>query len=210
MLHPDPPFRVHAPPPRREGSLSVPSGACRGQKVTPHSLSTGVRGERMLWRTATARDRRPDSSHAPRSASSRSATSVHRRAGARARSQCGSSALLGPRDSFRGDAHAGCRRGCRTCPCSPAGAARIRLCERVTAAILWGLPLPRRWEQRARDMVEVAVPAARTRVRRAGVTCRRLQMVPGDVVEGSGIRLLSPARLWSTSPIAYRCPSSSQ
>lgn len=66
----------------------------------------------------------------------------------------------------------------------------------VTAAILWGLPLPRRWEQRARDIVEVAVPAARTRVRRAGVTCRRLQLVPGDVVAGSGIRLLSPARLW--------------
>lgn len=73
-----------------------------------------------------------------------------------------------------------------------------------TAADLWRLPLPRRAERHAWEAIEIGVTATKTRIRRRGVQGRRLQVEEGDVVAGSGIRILSPARLWVD--VASRMP----
>ena len=65
-----------------------------------------------------------------------------------------------------------------------------------TGAVLWGLPLPWHAERTAAETLEIGVSSVHTRIRRVGTRGRRLHVIDGDVLLGSGIRILSPARLW--------------
>ncbi|MDQ1075914.1 MULTISPECIES: endonuclease domain-containing protein [Microbacterium] len=66
-----------------------------------------------------------------------------------------------------------------------------------TAAVILGLPLPRRWESRAMQTPFVGVPRSQVRIRRKGVIGRRLDVTSEDVVEIGGIRCSSPVRTWA-------------
>lgn len=65
-----------------------------------------------------------------------------------------------------------------------------------TAAELWGIPLPRHLEYTGRESIDIGVPAAHTRIRRAGVHARRLILDDSDVQLQSRLRILSPPRVW--------------
>lgn len=65
----------------------------------------------------------------------------------------------------------------------------------VTAAALFGMPVPLRYE-RAHATLEVAVIAPERAIRRQGVRGRRLQISATDVVGWCGMHLTTPARTW--------------
>lgn len=64
----------------------------------------------------------------------------------------------------------------------------------VTAARLWGFPLPRRMQ--ADESVHVTRPATSTAVRRKGVIGHSAVLVPGEVVMFDGVRLTSRVKTW--------------
>ena len=64
----------------------------------------------------------------------------------------------------------------------------------VTAARLWGFPLPRRLQ--ADESVHVTRPATSTAVRRKGVIGHSAVLVPGEVVMFDGVRLTSRVKTW--------------
>lgn len=66
----------------------------------------------------------------------------------------------------------------------------------ITAALLWGLPLPMKEEADAWARPRIGVARAETRIRRAGVLGHRLETEEDDVLVVDGIRVLAPARLW--------------
>lgn len=66
-----------------------------------------------------------------------------------------------------------------------------------TAALLHGLPLPSALAHDAWERPTIGVPPRCTRIRRSGVTGRRLDVEAGDIVEVHGIRCLTPLRVWA-------------
>lgn len=74
---------------------------------------------------------------------------------------------------------------------------RAAFCCGATAAFLHGLPLPLPLEHQAREVPTVGVPRDHTRIRRAGVVGRRLNVDAVDIVEVRGIRCTSPVRTWA-------------
>lgn len=64
----------------------------------------------------------------------------------------------------------------------------------LTAAALWGIPLPPR--HTARTVLDVAVPHGGVIPAGVGIVGHHLQIEPCDVVFSQGIRLTSPARTW--------------
>jgi hypothetical protein len=64
----------------------------------------------------------------------------------------------------------------------------------LTAAALWGIPLPPR--RAARAALDVAVPHGGIIPVGAGIVGHHLQIEPCDVVFSQGIRLTTPARTW--------------
>jgi len=66
-----------------------------------------------------------------------------------------------------------------------------------TAAVLLGLPAPRRIASSALRTPFIAVSRGQTRVRRQGMIARRLDVAAGEIVDIGGIRCSSPARTWA-------------
>lgn len=64
----------------------------------------------------------------------------------------------------------------------------------VTAARLWGLPLP--WRVERDDRLHVAFPAGHRAPRATGVVGHELAFRPGDTAQSGGLPLTSPARTW--------------
>lgn len=66
----------------------------------------------------------------------------------------------------------------------------------LSAAAVYGAPLPLHDEARAFHPITVGVPSEHTRIRRDGVRGSRMLTNESDVVMREGIRLLTPERLW--------------
>jgi hypothetical protein len=62
----------------------------------------------------------------------------------------------------------------------------------ATAAVLWGLPVPKS----TTDLIEITVARGAPEVRRPGVRCRRRDLPPIFVLHSGGRALLSPAQLF--------------
>ncbi|MHC2185263.1 hypothetical protein ACVLV4_000901 [Rathayibacter agropyri] len=63
-----------------------------------------------------------------------------------------------------------------------------------TAALLWGAPLDRHWEERT--ALDVAVEAPARAPHATGIAGRSVRLGPGDVLDGRRGRLTGPARTW--------------
>jgi hypothetical protein len=66
----------------------------------------------------------------------------------------------------------------------------------VSAAALWGMPLPLRFVAERQPDLEVGVANPARAIRRQDARGRRLKISPTDVTAWHGVRLTTPARTW--------------
>jgi len=74
------------------------------------------------------------------------------------------------------------------------GAVTGAVVSHLSAALLWGFPLPLTWQNN--DLLHLACPVGRRALRRKGVVGHQLDLEPSDITPGRHVQCTSPLRTW--------------